>query len=106
VYLAVPPQPDCATAWLEAVKLVDGQTGHEAHNVMIDIANPTAGATLANPVVACVNDFLLAREKSVECIANTIFPQALYQRYGADKFIEIFHKRWLPADRIPPPESL
>jgi hypothetical protein len=99
VYLAVPKQPDCATAWLEAVKLVDSQTGYEAHNVMIDVTNPTAGATLANPVVACVNDFLLAREKSVECIANTIFPQALYRRYGADKFIDIFHKRVLPKVR-------
>jgi thymidylate synthase len=78
---------------------VDGQTGHEAHNVLIDIVNPTAGATLANSIVSCVNDFLVTREKSVECIANTIFPQALYHRHGANKFIEVFHKRVLPKVR-------
>jgi hypothetical protein len=99
VYLPVPPQPNCAAAWLEAAKTVDGQVGHEAHNVMIDVVNPTAGATLADPIVAFVNGFLVAREKSIECIANTIFPQALYRRYGGDQFIEVFHKRVLPKVR-------
>jgi thymidylate synthase len=99
VHLPIPSQHDCATAWLEAVKLVDSQPGHEAHNVVIDITNPIAGATLANPIVACVDGFLVDREKSVECIANTIFPQTLYQRYGADKFIDVFHKRVLPKVR-------
>lgn len=99
MHLVVPTQPDCATAWLEAVKLVDGQTGHEAHNVLIDVADPVAGANLANPIVSRVNDFLEEREKSVECIANTIFPQALYQQHGPDKFIEVFHKRVLPKVR-------
>ena len=60
VYLAVKPQPDCASAWLEAVRAVDAQPGHEAHNVVIDVADPTAGATLAHPVVACVDEFLIA----------------------------------------------
>jgi thymidylate synthase len=99
VYLPVPPQPDCAKAWLEAAQRVDAQPGHEAHNVLIDVANPMAGATLANPIVARVNDFLMAREKSIECIANTIFPQALYERHGSDKFIEVFQKRVLPKVR-------
>lgn len=99
MHLAVPSQLDCATAWLEAVKLVDSQPGHEAHNVIIDITNPVAGATLANPIVSRVNHFLAEREKSVECIANTIFPQTLYQHYGADTFIDLFHKRVLPKVR-------
>jgi hypothetical protein len=99
VYLAVKPQPDCASGWLEAVRQVDGQPGHEAHNVLVDVADPTAAATLAHPVVACVNEFLTARGKSVETIANTIFPQALYDRYGHPAFIERFHKRVLPKVR-------
>jgi thymidylate synthase len=86
-------------AWLEAVKMVDGQRGHEATNVVIDVADPLTGATLTHPLVAQVNDFLIARGKSVETIANTIFPQTLYQRHGGEKFIEAFHIRVLPKVR-------
>jgi hypothetical protein len=99
VYLAVKPQPDCALAWLEAVRQVDAEPGHEAHNVVIDVADPTAAATLAHPVVACVDGFLMARDKSIETIANTIFPQTLYERYGHPAFIEKFHTRVLPKVR-------
>lgn len=100
MYLPIPSQPDCATAWLEAVKQLDMQPGHEAHNVVIDVVNPTAGAALVNPTVARVNNFLAVRDKSVDAIANTIFPQGLYQRYGMPDFIEAFHKRVLPKVRI------
>ncbi len=99
MYLPAPSQPDCASAWLEAVKMVNSQPGHEAVNVVIDVENPTAGATLANPIVARVNDFLVARDKSVETIANTIFPQGLYYRYGRKDFIDVFNKRVLPKVR-------
>jgi len=105
VYLPVPSQPDCATAWLEAVKLVDAQQGHQgqsAHqsmNVIVDVIDPTAGATLAHPVVREVNDFLMAREKSVETVANTIFPDTLYARHGSPSFIKIFNERVLPKVR-------
>ena len=64
MYLPIPSQPDCATAWLEAVKLVDGQHGHEAINVVIDVSEPTAASTLAHPVVRQVNDFLIERQKN------------------------------------------
>jgi hypothetical protein len=105
VYLPVPPQPDCASAWLEAAKLVDrqrghdGQPGHQAMNVIIDVANPMAAATLAHPLVALVNDFLMARDKSIETVANTIFPRALYERHGRAGFIKVFHDRVLPKVR-------
>jgi hypothetical protein len=100
VYLPVPQQPDCATAWLEAVKLVNGQSGHQAMNVIIDVVNPTAAATLGHPIVAQVNEFLLARNnKSVETVANTIFPRALYVRHGNPAFINVFHERVLSKVR-------
>jgi hypothetical protein len=97
--LPIPRQPDCASAWLEAVKQVNGQAGHEAYNVVIDINDPTAGACLVHPIVSRVNDLLLAHDKSVEAIANTIFPWTLYQRYKMPDFIEAFHKRVLPRVR-------
>ena len=64
MYLPLSPQPDCASAWLEAVTNVDNQTGREAQNVLIDVENPTAGANVSDPIVAEVEAFLQERGKS------------------------------------------
>lgn len=95
----LPQQPDCAAAWLAAAQFVDGQVRHEAHNVLIDIEDPTAGASLSDPVVSRVEEFLSASGKSVICVANTIFPEALYRRHGAPAFINEFHEKILPKVR-------
>jgi hypothetical protein len=99
MYLAVPPQPDCAHAWLAAARLVDAQPRHEAYNVLIDVARPTVGTARVEPIVAEVEAFLQARNKSVACIANTIFPDALYRRHGSPEFADIFRERILPKVR-------
>lgn len=99
MYLPIPPQADCPSAWLQSVRLVDEQPGHQAHNVIIDVADPLAQANLDNPIVERVNDFLIERDKSIEAIANTIFPYALYRQYGMPGFIEVFHERVLPKVR-------
>jgi hypothetical protein len=99
MYLAVPPQPDCGTAWREAVRAVDARPGHCAYNVIMDIANPTANTSHEDPGVAVVNEFLEGYAKSVETIANTIFPAALYRRYGAPAFFEVFSTKILAKVR-------
>jgi hypothetical protein len=99
MYLPVPPQPDCASAWREAVRLVDNRPGHEAYNVIIDIADPTAGATRRDARVAVVDDLLAGCDKSVETVANTIFPAALYYRHGAPAFFQVFQDRILTKVR-------
>lgn len=100
MYLAVPSQPDCASAWLAAVRLVDAQTGHHAHNVIIDVADPTARANLADPMVARVDAFLSEHEKKpVETVSNTIFPAGLYTRYGTPAFFDRFRDNVLPKVR-------
>lgn len=99
MYLPVPSQPDCASAWREAVRRVDAAPGHEAYNVVIDIADPIAGATLANPAIAVVDAFLTARAKPIETVANTIFPASLYLRHGAPAFFDVFSRRVLPKVR-------
>lgn len=72
--------------------------GNEAHNVILDIANPLVGSTLADPVIAAVNAFLDRKGvKPIETVANTIFPAALYRRYGAPTFYDRFMTRVLPA---------
>ena len=99
MYLPVSPQPDCASAWREALRAVDSQSGHVAYNVIIDVANPTSNATRQDPRVAVVDEFLMGHDKSVETIANTIFPAALYRRYGAPAFFDVFRDNVLERVR-------
>lgn len=99
MYLPIPPQPDCASAWREAVRGVDALPGHAAYNVIIDVADPTANATRQDRRVAVVDDFLSAGVKSVETVANTIFPAGLYYRYGAPAFFDVFRDRVLAKVR-------
>lgn len=99
MYLAVPQQPDCFTTWREAVRHVDKAPGHEAHNVLLAVKNPSAAAVLSDPRVSAVNEFLQRHNKSLQTISNTIFPQALYRRYGAPNFFERFHEKVLPTVR-------
>ena len=93
------PQPDCASAWLAAARFVDGQPGHESHNIMFDVADPTLGVSIDNPIISMVESFLNSFDKSLFSIANTIFPNGLYHRYGMPKFIEEFHTKVLPKVR-------
>jgi hypothetical protein len=99
MYLPVSPQPDCASAWREAVRVADAQPHHEAYNVIIDVADPTANANRQDPRVAVVDDFLSGCDKSVETVANTIFPAGLYYRHGAPAFFDVFRERVLQKVR-------
>ena len=99
MYLAIPQQPDCARAWREAVRAVNAQHGHSAYNVIIDVSNPTANTTRQDLRIAVVDDFLSDYGKSVETVANTIFPTGLYYRYGAPAFFEVFRDKVLQKVR-------
>ncbi|MGD0108819.1 MAG: hypothetical protein ABSC06_33005 [Rhodopila sp.] len=63
MYLAIPPQSDCFSAWREAVRLVDNEPEHQAYNVIIDVADPVARSSCADPAVAAVDVFLTERAK-------------------------------------------
>lgn len=99
MYLPIPSQPDCASAWREAVRAVDAQPGHAAYNVIIDIADPVAGTAPGSPRIAAVDALLQPYEKSVETVANTIFPIYFYYRYGAPAFFQTFTDRVLAKVR-------
>lgn len=100
MYLPIPPQPDPVRAWREAVRAVDAQPGHAAHNVVIDVLDPVARGVVSDPLVAEVDAFLIAKSvKAVETVANTIFPAALYRRYGAPAFFDRFTQNVLPKVR-------
>lgn len=99
---SIQKQPDCVSAWREAVRLVEAEPGHQAHNVMIDIADPLARGTLSDPVVGEVDVFLRSKDvKPIETVANTIFPYSLYRRYGAPAFFDRFTNNVLPKAKRP-----
>jgi hypothetical protein len=99
MYLTVPSQLTCAAAWYQAAALVDAQAGHEAYNVILDIKRPSEPFSRQDPIIAQVDTFLRARNKSLACISNTIFPAAFYRRYGPLDFIDAFRERVLPRVR-------
>ena len=99
MYLPIPSQPDCASAWREAFRAVDANSNHEAYNVIIDVADPVANTTRQDARIAIIDDFLTGCDKSLETIANTIFPAALYYRYGAPAFFDVFRDKVLQKVR-------
>ena len=91
MYLGVPSQPSCAMAWLAATQLVDAAPGHEAHNVIVDVEDPTREGALDKKVVLEVDSFLRTHELwPVQTVANTIFPQATYELHGSPAFYDVY----------------
>lgn len=84
MYLPIQPQPTNAQAWLAAAAAVQ-DAGGEAHNVVIDIADPLSVTLVDHAILTTVDSFLRQHNAhTVSGVANTIFPQALLQRHGAD----------------------
>lgn len=100
MYLAVPARQSPAEAWLEATCAVNAEQRHEAHNVIIDVADPSGLSAADNQIERLVDGFLRTHgTMPLQAVANTIFPDALYRRYGAPDFMKRFHERVLPRIR-------
>ena len=84
MYLGVPSQSSCALAWLAAAQRVDAVPGHEAHNVIVDVEDPTAESKVDEKIILEADTFLRAHELwPVQTVANTIFPQAICELHVA-----------------------
>ena len=92
MYLPINSQTTCASAWLEATKKVNESKSHEANNVIIDISKPCQVNSQDEYVIETVDNFLCGLEKSnsLNTVANTIFPQAIYDNYGSPEFYEVY----------------
>jgi thymidylate synthase len=96
MYTPIPPQPTNAQAWLAAASAVQ-DAGGESYNVVIDIADPLAVTGPDEAILTTVDHFL--REHHVNPlsgVANTIFPQSLLDRHGADGFYSAYNGVVLP----------
>jgi len=91
MYLPIRPTQTCAAAWLEATTAVNVAPGHEAHNVIIDVAEPLSESAADRRVIELVDGFLRVKEAMpLQAVANTIFPYDLYRRHGAPKLYDVY----------------
>jgi thymidylate synthase len=85
-----------AQGWLSAASAVQTRGG-EAHNVVIDIADPLAETEVDVAIIRKVDAFLRDhRANSLGGVANTIFPQETFDRHGPDAFYGVYRNRLLP----------
>jgi len=91
MYLPIKPTKTCAAAWLEAANAVNAAHGHEAHNVIMDVAEPLSESGADRRVIQLVDSFLRAKEAMpLQAVANTIFPHDLYTRHGVPKLYDVY----------------
>lgn len=96
MYLPIDPQPTNAQGWLAAATAVQKQ-GDEAHNVVIDIADPLAETGTDAAIIREVDTFLRCHHcNSLSGVANTIFPQSIYNRHGPEAFYNVYRETVLP----------
>jgi hypothetical protein len=92
-------RPSCASAWLAASQAVQALPGHEAHHVIIDIEDPVSQSPADAAVIGAVDAFLHAHTENkllVRTVANTIFPQAIYENHGSPDFYTVYIEKIFP----------
>ena len=92
-------RPSCAGAWLAASQAVYAQPGHESHHVVVDVDHPADVSVQDTAVVKLVDTFLSAHTEDafpVRTVANTIFPQAIYEAHGSPGFYGIYINKVFP----------
>jgi len=92
MYLPIPPRLSNAGAWVTAAAAVQAEGG-EAHNVIIDIANPVTEDATDTAIIQTVDTYLRDHNTySVASVANTIFPEAVLRRHGAADLYDAYHR--------------
>jgi hypothetical protein len=74
----------CTDAWLQATTHLRAQADWRDYNLALEISRPMSLSAAETKVHATVEKFLDANDKySISTVINTIFPAALYKKYGA-----------------------
>ncbi|MBX8493287.1 hypothetical protein [Pseudomonas cichorii] len=71
-------------AWLAGIRHLESQNSHDATNIILEIISPQAAGREDRQVVDAVSHALRQRKsaRTVMTAAGTLFPQAIYKRYG------------------------
>lgn len=92
-------QPSCALTWLAASEAVSAMPHHEAYNVLMDVIDPLGMSPTDKTIIDEVDSFLRTKTENgflVSTVANTIFPQALYEEHGSPDFYRIYSEEVFP----------
>jgi hypothetical protein len=89
--------------WLEAVDFLEKHE-RRARSIVLEVANPTSVTARDKKVIDKVDAALRGNVKlnlSVQTVAGTLFPQAMYRRHGADglskRFMTIMRRERKPG---------
>lgn len=86
-------------AWADAVKYLDGH-GRQGRNLLLEIASPLECTEADRATIAIVDKALReSSDLSVKTVANTIFPQSMYLRYGRPAFYDAFKTAMVRATK-------
>ncbi len=92
-------QHSCANAWLAASRAVHSLPRHEGHHIVIDVDDPVCMSDQDRTVVAVLDDYLRTHSGNgflVQTVANTIFPQAIYEEHGHPDFYQVYIEKIFP----------
>lgn len=76
--------------WLEAARYLDTQPKREAMNLVLEISDPMRLEEEEKGKIKQVNSALAHKNISVQTVAGTIFPTALYRRHGRPDFYDAY----------------
>jgi hypothetical protein len=68
--------------WLAAARHLNAQRPRQAKNLLLEISNPLDLTDDDHAVMARVDQALVHSNLTLKTVAGTIFPMAMYQRYG------------------------
>jgi len=94
MYLSIPSQKSCARAWVAAATALI-KAGGATFNVVIDVSSPDAHDSTDNEIITITDRFLKAHDvQPIISVANTIFPQSLYDGFGSPEFYDVYHRNF------------
>lgn len=77
-------------AWLQAMRHLE-RHGRRDRNILLEIADPMTVLSHERTAIGVVDDALRRHQNlSVQTVAGTIFPYALYKKVGAEKLADRF----------------
>jgi thymidylate synthase len=92
MYRGIQTQRSCARAWVAACNKIM-KTGDEGYNIVIDVADPVTLDDKDHEAITLVDKFLKLYDKyPIITVANTIFPQSLFDAHGPTEFYKIYHR--------------
>ena len=92
----------CTKAWLQASQHLRAQPHWRDYNVMLEIAEPMSLPSEDKNVHDLVDTFLSEKaDKRLSTVINTIFPAALYRRYGREGVFGKYPHMWPTLEKHP-----